>query len=82
MNKQELELVNLIDVAFVAQDYETAINNGKFPFTDFKNCKAFRHAASCQEIMFLSSVAFDSSFLSGANGKELDSMIESTYSLF
>ena len=47
MNKEELELCNLVDLAFVAQDYETSMNNGKIPFNDFKKCKAFRHAASC-----------------------------------
>jgi len=47
MNKQELELRNLVDLAFVAQDYETSMNNAKLPYQEFKNCKAFRHAASC-----------------------------------
>lgn len=47
MNKEELELRNLVDLSFVAQDYETAMNNAKLPFNDFKKCKAFRHAASC-----------------------------------
>jgi hypothetical protein len=40
MNKEELELRNLVDLAFVAQDYETALNNGKIPYNDFKKCKA------------------------------------------
>jgi hypothetical protein len=47
MNKDELEMVNLVDLAFVAQDYETATNNAKIPYGDFKKCKAWRHAASC-----------------------------------
>ena len=47
MNKQELELRNLIDLSLVCQDYETAVNNAKIPYSDFKSCKAFRHAASC-----------------------------------
>jgi len=47
MNKQELEMRNLIDLAFVTQDFETAMNNSKLPYTDFKHCKAFRYAASC-----------------------------------
>lgn len=46
MNKEELELRNLVDLALVAQDYETALNNGKIPLSDFKKCKAVRHAAS------------------------------------
>jgi len=40
MNKEELELRNLVDLALVAQDYETALNNGKIPYNDFKKCKA------------------------------------------
>jgi hypothetical protein len=59
MNKEELELCNLVDLAFVTQDYETAMNNAKIPFNDFKKCKAFRHAASCQEVLTFSSIAFD-----------------------
>lgn len=47
MNKEELEMRNLIDLAFVSQDYETAMNNTKYPYGDFKKCKAWRHAASC-----------------------------------
>lgn len=50
MNKEELELCNLVDLAFVTQDYETAMNNAKIPYNDFKKCKAFRHSASCQEV--------------------------------
>lgn len=59
MNKEELELCNLVDLAFVAQDYETAMLNAKLPFNDFKKCKAFRHAASAQEVLTFSSIAFD-----------------------
>ncbi len=40
MNKEEVELRNLSDLAFVAQDYETAVLNGKLPYSDFKKCKA------------------------------------------
>lgn len=47
MNKDELEMVNLVDLAFVSQDYETASNNAKIPYGDFKRCKAWRHTASC-----------------------------------
>ncbi len=47
MNKEELELCNLVDLSFVSQDYETAMNNAKIPYNDFKKCKAFRHSASC-----------------------------------
>lgn len=59
MNKEELELRNLVDLAFVTQDYETAENNARIPLNDFKKCKAFRHAASCQEILALAQIAFN-----------------------
>jgi len=47
MNKSELELRNLVDVAFVLQDYETAYNNASLPLKEFKKYKAHRYAASC-----------------------------------
>ena len=50
MNKAEHELRNLCDLAFVSQDYETANQNASYPLKDFKGCKAFRFAASCQEV--------------------------------
>jgi len=50
MNKTELELRNLCDLAFVSQDYETALQNASYPYKDFKNCKAFRFAASALEV--------------------------------
>lgn len=40
MNKEELELRNLVDLSLVSQDYETAMNNAKLPLNDFKKCKA------------------------------------------
>ncbi len=61
MNKEELELRNLVDLAFVSQDYETAMRNGGIPLSDFKKCKAYRHAASCQEIIGLAQIAFEAS---------------------
>lgn len=59
MNKEELELRSLVDLAFVAQDYETAFTNAKLPYSDFKKCKALRHAASCQEVLTLAQIGFD-----------------------
>ena len=50
MNKSDLELRNLCDLAFVSQDYETALQNASYPYKDFKGCKAFRFAASCLEV--------------------------------
>jgi trafficking protein particle complex subunit 8 len=50
MNKGDLELRNLCDLAFVFQDYETALQNASYPLKDFRGCKAFRFAASCLEV--------------------------------
>lgn len=36
MNKSELELRNLVDLAFVFQDYETGYQNANLPLKDFK----------------------------------------------
>ena len=54
MNKSELELRNLIDTAFVFQDYDTTYQNAQFPLKDFKGCKAYRFAGSCLELQLLS----------------------------
>lgn len=82
MNKLELELINLVDLAFVSQDYETASHNAKIPYSEFKNCKAFRHSASCQEVLLLSSIGFDPSFVQPNNNKEVDQMAENAYNLY
>lgn len=39
MNKDELELCNLVDLAFVSQDYETAMNNAKFHTMTLRSAK-------------------------------------------
>jgi len=59
MNKSELELRNLIDLSFTIQDYETTCTNAEYPSGDFKRIKAFKHAASCEELRLLSKIAFD-----------------------
>ena len=59
MNKPELELRNLTDLAFVFQDYETTYTNAVLPSNEFKSSKAFLHAAHCDEIKLLSRIAFD-----------------------
>jgi hypothetical protein len=82
MNKDELELCNLIDLAFVTQDYETVLNNARIPFQDFKKCKAFRHAASCQEVLLFAQLGFDPNMSIQSNAKEIDSMIETIYQLY
>jgi hypothetical protein len=58
------------------------MNNAKIPYNDFKKCKAFRHAASCQEIGAFSQIAFDLNMTSPSNLKEIDSMMENTYMLY
>jgi hypothetical protein len=62
MNKAELELRNLCDLAFVSQDYETAYQNAQYPYKDFKGCKASRFAASCLEVQILGQVCFELSY--------------------
>mmetsp|Transcript_41884 Transcript_41884/g.64101 ORF Transcript_41884/g.64101 Transcript_41884/m.64101 type:complete len:126 (-) Transcript_41884:2660-3037(-) len=59
MNKTEIELRNLCDLAFVAQDYDTAASNAQYPFKDFKATKARRFAASCLEVQLMSSAVVD-----------------------
>ena len=63
MNKSELELRSLIDIAFVVQDYETVINNAEYPITDFKKIQAHKNKAHCEEIMMFSKMAFDKYYL-------------------
>jgi len=54
MNRTESELRNLCDLAFVIQDYDTASSNASYPYKDFLETKAFRFAASCLEVQFIS----------------------------
>ena len=59
MNKSDLDLRNLIDLAFVIQDYETTLNNAEYPSNDFKKVKAFVHSAHCEELKLLARIAHD-----------------------
>ena len=59
MNKSDLELRNLIDLAFVIQDYETTYSNAEYPASDFRKVKAFTHGAHCEELRLLSRIAFE-----------------------
>ena len=77
-----MELCNLVNLAFVSQDYETSMNNAKIPFNDFKKCKAFRHAASCQEVLTFASIAFDPQLSTNQNFKEVDTMVDNAYQLY
>eukprot|EP00347_Sterkiella_histriomuscorum_P023756 403333495 len=82
MNKEELELCNLVDLSFVTQDYETASVNAKIPYNDFKKCKAFRHSASCQEVQAFSTIAHDPNYAGQSYFKEVDQMIDNAYQLY
>lgn len=59
MNKSDLELRNLVDLAFVIQDYETAYGNAEYPASDFKKVKAYQHMAHCEELKLMSRIAFE-----------------------
>jgi hypothetical protein len=59
MNNNEKELRNLIDLAFVIQDYQTTRAYVEFPADDFKKIKAFQHAAHCDELRLYSRLVLD-----------------------
>ena len=59
MNKSELELRNLVDLAFIIQDYETTYANAGMPSDDFKRHKVFLHGAHCDEIKLLARIAHE-----------------------
>ncbi len=41
------------------------------PYSEFKGCKAFRHAASCQEVQLYSNLGLDPQYL--YNIKDIES---------
>jgi hypothetical protein len=59
MNKNELELRNLTDLAYVLQDYETCVLNCEYPISDFKKIKAYKNAAHSEEMLLFSKMATD-----------------------
>ena len=59
MNKTELELRTLIDLAFVIQDYETTLLNAYIPCGEFKACKAMLHMANCEELKLYARIAHE-----------------------
>lgn len=59
MNRNELELRNLIDLAFVIQDYQTTRAYVEFPADDFRKIKAFQHAAHCDELKLFSRLVLE-----------------------
>jgi|LauGreDrversion4_2_1035121.scaffolds.fasta_scaffold28594_3 hypothetical protein len=58
------------------------MRNGGIPLGDFKKCKAYRHAASCQEVIALAQIAFDASQNQMTSFKEIESMMEAAYTLY
>lgn len=54
----------------------------KYPLQDFRNCKAYRHAASCLELQLLSQLAFDLIYNQSINLKEIEVMVKDTYTLY
>ena len=49
----------LIDLAFIIQDYETTLENVKYPMDDFRRISAPCHYTSCEEIKFYSRLAYE-----------------------
>ena len=72
----ELNMRNLCDLAFIFQDYELAAHSTKLPLSDFKSIKAQRHAASCQELYYFSSIMADPAY---SNSTEFKNNVESAY---
>ena len=70
MNKQDIELRTLIDLGFIVQDYETTLQNSKYPIEDFKKIKAWKNATHCEELQFYSRMVLDPNF-TGKDFKEL-----------
>lgn len=79
MNKGDIEMRNLMDLAFVFQDYETVNQNASFPLKEFKRIKAQKHTASCLEIQLLSELAYNLINNKTIAHKDLDNQIKETY---
>ena len=54
----------------------------RYPLSDFKGCKAYRHAASCLEIQMLSQLTFDLLYNQSINYKEIEQQVRETYTLY
>jgi hypothetical protein len=63
MNKSELEIRGLVDLAYVMQDYETVRDNVDIAITDFKKIQAHKHSIHCQEMQLFSRMAMDRNYL-------------------
>lgn len=81
MNRGELELRTLIDLAFVIQDYETTYTNAEYPSGDFKRIKAYLHAAHCDEIRLYARIAHDK-FYAQTNMKDLVATANGIYDMY
>jgi len=81
MNRGELELRTLIDLAFVIQDYETTYTNAEYPSGDFKRIKAYLHAAHCDEIKLYARIAHDK-FYAQTNMKDLVATANGIYDMY
>ena len=47
MNKSELEIRGLVDLAYVMQDYETVRDNIDIAINDFKKIQSHKHSIHC-----------------------------------
>jgi hypothetical protein len=63
----------LADLAFISGDYTLAMTSYASAANDFKNLKAFRHAASAYEMIAVTA------YLRGDNFREIDSAFENAY---
>lgn len=63
MNQSDLQLRNLIDLAFVAQDYEMVLKCSDLPIKDFKAIKALMHMTHCEELNMYARMIFDRNYL-------------------
>ena len=64
------------DLAFVFRDYEMAMNQYRYVFSDFKVVKAWAYAAAASEMM-----GFCSVFLNSEN-REIENFFESAYNFY
>ena len=81
MNKSDLELRNLIDLAFVIQDYETTYGNAEYPASDFRKVNALTHMAHCEELKLFSRIAYEK-FYAQSNFKDVVGTAHQIYSTY
>ena len=81
MNRSELELRTLTDLAFVIQDYETTFANAELPSSDFKRVKAYLHAAHCDELRLYARIAHER-FYAQTNMRDVINTANSVYEMY